>query len=596
MKLRKAEKEWILHQGPDIHVKEYINKTARRLGIPEEIIKFLAERGCTDERDIKDFLRPSLNLLPRPDLMKGMAEAIDILADALKSPKPITVYGDFDADGVTATAVLALFFAELDVPFQYYIPDRLKEGYGLNTEAVRTIYETNKQQNGGPGIIITADCGISDVKVVKAAKQLGFTVIVTDHHRPPPELPPADAILNPLQPGCDFPCKDLAGVGVAFFLILGLRSKLTKNSHWPADKIPNLKSCMDLVAIGTVADQVSITGCNRIIVRAGLEVINQENRIGLQRILKNANALSVEVQAEDIAFRIAPRINAIGRIGSAGKAVELLTTDIPQYAEKLAGELEDANNNRKKIEADIFTEATHMVSTSTLETAHSLLLFKNNWHQGVLGIVASRLAESYGRPTILLTGINRENVSEPDKDLVKGSGRSVEGLDIHAALLACQDMLVRFGGHEGAAGMTLHRDTVESFRQRFDQAVAEQLVNRPPIPGITIDLETNLEFLLNTNFLSAYTLLAPFGNGNPEPVFCMTGKKLTKLRVVGNNHLRFTIVENGRNMDGIGFGFGNSIAEVENSLMDLAFHLKLNSYMGQNKWEIYTVALRPSVH
>jgi len=507
----------------------------------------------------------------------------------------MTVYGDFDADGVTATAVLSLFLAELNVPFQYYIPDRLKEGYGLNIEAVNKIYETCKQQQGGPGILVTADCGISDVGAVDAAKKLGFTVIITDHHRPPAELPQADAILNTLQPGCNFPYKNLAGVGVAFFLILGLRSKLIEIGHWPENKIPNLKSYMDLVAVGTVADQVPITECNRIIVKAGLEIINRNKRIGLQKLLHNSNCKGAAIRAEDIAFRIAPRINAIGRIDSAGKAVELLMTGTPEHAERLADELEQANTTRKEIEAEIFAEAKHLVSADTFETPNSLLLFQSNWHQGVLGIVASKLAETFNRPTILLTEHSRVN-NQGHENMVKGSGRSVEGLDIHAAVLACREMLVRFGGHEGAVGLTLSRENVELFRQRFDQAVGEQLAKGPAIQSIMIDLEANLDILLDKKFLSAYTLLAPFGNGNPEPVFCMTGQKLSNPRLVGSNHLRFTIFENGKYMDGIAFGFADLMQDVKNSLMDIAFHLKLNSFQGQNKWEMQAVALRPSVH
>ena len=217
--------------------------------------------------------------------MKGMHEAVAILLDALKFQKPVTVFGDFDADGVTSTAVLSLFFSELGVPLHTYIPDRMTEGYGLNSGAVRKIHDNNMQQWGEAGVLLTADCGISDADCVNEAQKLGFRVIITDHHKPPEKLPQADAILNPLQSGCSFPCKNLAGVGVAFYLILGVRSELMTNGHWPEDKIPNLKSYMDLVAIGTVADQVPVTGCNRIIVKAGLEILNQVNRVGVQKLL-----------------------------------------------------------------------------------------------------------------------------------------------------------------------------------------------------------------------------------------------------------------------------------------------------------------------
>jgi single-stranded-DNA-specific exonuclease len=591
--MNSPQKTWLLRQSQIDVSQEHIYELANDTGLPKEIIKLLVLRGFSDKQGIKDFLSPSLSQLPRPHLMKGMAEAVKILSESLESRRPITIYGDFDADGVTSTTVLFLFLSELDVPLNYFIPDRLTEGYGLNSEAVKKIYETNKQQWGEPGILITVDCGISDDEVVDGAKKLGFTVIITDHHKPPEKLPPADAILNPLQPECNFPCKNLAGVGVAFYLILGLRSELVENGHWPENNIPNLKSYMDIPAIGTVADQVQLTDCNRIIVKAGLEVLNQGNRIGLQKLLSTTKGYESEITSGDIAFRIAPRINAIGRVGSAQKAVELLSTRIPEDAEKLANELEEANKARKNIEANIFDEALQMVSSDTLKDTFSLLLYKSDWHQGVLGIVASRLTDKYNRPAILLTDCSPEDSPEMEK-LAKGSGRSIEGVDIHHAVSSCQEILERFGGHKGAVGLTLVKENIDSFRQQFDRIIGEQLENTIQPPSLMIDIETTLEVLSDKNFISAYSLLAPYGSGNPKPVFCLTGQKLTNPRLVGNNHLRFTIMEKGNSMNGIGFGFGEYIHEAQNSLMDVAFVLKLNSYMGQAKWEIHLTALRPT--
>jgi single-stranded-DNA-specific exonuclease len=487
-----------------------------------------------------------------------------------------------------------MFFTELDVPLRFYIPDRLTEGYGLNIEAIRKIYENNRQQWGEPGVLITTDCGISDGDAAEIAKQLGFTLIITDHHKPPEKLPRADAILNPLQPGCDFPCKNLAGVGVAFYLIHGLRSELVEKGHWPEDKIPNLKSYMDLTAIGTVADQVPITECNRIIVKAGLEVLNLAERVGLRVLLNNIKGYESGITSEDIAFRLAPRINAVGRIGSAQKAVELLNTSVIEDAENLAFELEEANQTRKNIETDIFNEAIQMVPANHSAETNSLILYKGDWHQGVLGIVASRLVEKYNRPAILLTDCIMEDTSEM-QDLVKGSGRSVEGIDIHNAVASCRELLERFGGHAGAVGLTLPRDNIESFRQWFDQIIAEDILKTPRTANLMIDAETTLEMLVDKNFISAYCLLAPFGAGNPEPVFSMNSQKLINPRLVGSNHLRFSIEENSRYIDGIGFGFGDFLQEAKKSLLDIAFKLRTNSYMGQNKWEMYTIALRPTI-
>jgi single-stranded-DNA-specific exonuclease len=596
MSYRRLEKKWLLQQLPENISKEYLYRISKDTGVSEKIVKILMHRGISDKQTINDFLNPSLDKLPRPHLMKGMPEVVKILLEALESKRPVSVYGDFDADGVTSTAVLSLFFKELNMVSTHYIPERLTEGYGLNLEAVKKIYENNNKQWGEPGILMTVDCGISDAEVIDQAKRLGFTVIITDHHKPPEKLPAADAIINPLQPGCDFPCKDLAGVGVVFYLILGLRSELMENCHWPEDKIPNLKSYMDLVAIGTVADQVPITGCNRIIVKAGLEVLKQGNRVGIQKLLTTTKGYESSVTTEDIAFCIAPRINAIGRIGSALKAVELLKTRNHADAEILANELENANNERKNIEAGTFDDAVQMISVDILRKTNSLLLYKNNWHQGVLGIVASRLTDKYNRPAILLTDCIGEKDTTGFKTLVKGSGRSVKGIDIHLAVSKCREMLERFGGHEGAVGLTLPKENIVPLQREFDRVIGEQLVGENLISDIIIDAEASLNELLDNRFISSYNLLAPFGSGNPDPVFSMKGQKLTNARLVGNNHLRFTIMDKGKSMSGIGFGFGDFIHDAQKSPVDIAFVLKLNSYMGQNKWEIRLIALRPTNH
>jgi single-stranded-DNA-specific exonuclease len=594
MDIPRLEKKWLFRQMPANVSEQGVKEIASGLGLPETIIRILALRGFPDLQTIDDFLNPTLHHLPRPHHMKGMQEAVAILLEALKHEKPVTVFGDFDADGVTSTAVLSLFFKELGVPMHSYIPDRMTEGYGLNSEAVIKIHDNNLQKWGEAGVLVTVDCGISDADIVSKAQKLGFRVIITDHHKPPEKLPKADAILNPLQPHCSFPCKNLAGVGVAFYLALGLRSELMKNGHWPEDKIPNLKSYMDLVAIGTVADQVSVTGCNRIIVKKGLEVLNQAKRLGLQQLLYNAKSSGTGITVEDIAFRMAPRINAAGRIGSAQNAVKLLTTNFPEEAQHFAEELETANNARKNIEATIFTEAASMVTSEVLETAKSLVLYNKDWHQGVLGIVASRLSDQFYRPTILLTDCTQEENFETSK-LVKGSGRSIEGIDIHAALMACQEMLQRFGGHAGAVGLTLPADSIGSFRKLFEDFIGVHSETYSPTPSLLIDKQMTLNELADQDFLAAYTSLAPFGSGNPEPVFCMKAQKLSSARLVGTNHLRFSIKKNGTLINGIGFGFGKLAAASRDNLMDLAFTLRLNTYMGQEKWELNIVDLRPCI-
>jgi len=588
-----SEKEWLFRQCPEDISEELIKKTALDLDIPETIVRILALRGITDLKTIKAFFAPVLTQLPRPRLMKGMSEAVAILLEAIKSQTPITVFGDFDADGITATSIIALFLNELNTPVRYYIPDRLSEGYGLNNEAVKKIHASNIKRWGIGGVLLTADCGISDDEVIAEAQKLGFTVIVTDHHRPPPELPRADTILNPLQSGCSFPCKELAGVGVAFYLILGLRAELMKNGYWSEDKIPNLKSYMDLVAIGTVADQVPVTGCNRIIVKAGLEVLNTANRIGLQELLDKTKNNGSEISPEDIAFRLAPRINAVGRIGSALTAVKLMTTNSRDEAQKFARELEEANSIRKNIEADIFAEAVDMVTAPILDSANSLILHKYDWHQGVLGIVASRLSDRFQRPVILLTDCVQENETETPLDLVKGSGRSIAGIDLHEAVSSCRDLLYRFGGHAGAVGLTLPAVNIASFRHQFDEFIKTHAPNHSIRPNLFIDMQLTVDDLYDREFLAVYNSLAPFGTGNPEPIFSLKAQKLSNPRLVGSNHLRFSIIKDNNIINGIGFNLGNLIELSRKNLVDLAFTLRLNSYMGQDKWEINLIDLKP---
>ena len=574
---------------------EHLMRTALALSLPETIIRILVFREISALEHMRDFLAPSLHQLPRPFLMKGMVEAVAILQEAIHLQKPVTVFGDFDADGVTSTAVLTLFLRELGVPFRTYIPERLSEGYGLNSSAVKKIHADNLQQWGQAGVLLTVDCGISDAEIVAEARNIGFTVIITDHHKPPEKLPEADAVLNPLQPGCNFPCKNLAGVGVAFYLILGLRSSLMENSHWAQRTVPNLKILMDLVAIGTVADQVPITGCNRIIVKAGLEILNQSGRVGLQKLLDTATRNnSGEVTVDDIVYRIAPRINAAGRVGSAHQAVKLVTTNCPEEAKKIAVQLENANNDRKNIETAIFTEAVQMADSENLAVANALVLYSKEWHQGVLGIVASRLSDKFYRPVILLTDCPQQDTGNIPH-IVKGSGRSVEGIDIHEAVSSCRKILLRFGGHAGAVGLTLPAENIALFRQQINAIIGTQKEKSTITSNLLIDMEITLDLLRDPAFLAAYSGLSPFGSGFPEPIFTMTGKKLSDLRLVGGNHLRFTIIENGRTINGIGFGFGSWVDISQNSLMDLAFTLRLNSFMGQQNWELNLVDLHPSI-
>ena len=568
-------------------------KIAKEISMPPAIINLLSLRGLLKKEDIVEHLNPSLNKLPRPNLMKGMDSAVSILAEAVTKQRPVGIFGDFDADGITSTAVLYLFLQELKVPVVSYIPNRLAEGYGLNSKGIEEIYAINMQNTGEPGILLTVDCGISDAERVSEAKQLGFSIIVTDHHKPPKQLPDADAILNPLQPGCLFPFKDLAGVGVAFYLILGLRSHLMADEHWQRGEIPNLKSYMDLVAIGTLADQVTVLGINRIIIKAGLEVLSLNPKVGIRKLLDSSNFNGRVIETDDIAFRLAPRLNAAGRVGSAQTAVELLTTVDPGNAARLAGELEQANDLRKEIERTVFEDAAEMAAEEIQQGRKSIVLYNGNWHAGVLGIVASRLTDAFNCPTILLTDSILEDLQ--GEELVKGSGRTIEGLDLFEAIVGCSGLLIRYGGHTGAAGLTLCKKDIALFSEKFDRLVANNMPGDDFLPQLLIDRQTSIHEIADMDFLSSYARLSPFGPSNPKPIFSLSGQKLHSAKLVGKNHLRFAVVDNNCSLQGIGFGFGDMLPVVqEQSLMDIAFTLHLNSYMGRENWEIRLVDIKPS--
>jgi single-stranded-DNA-specific exonuclease len=589
----KTQKKWLVRQMTADFNEEQSEKIAEELSMVPAIINLLGLRGLLKKEDIIDHLNPSLNQLPRPHLMKGMDAAVNILAEAVAKQRPVGIYGDFDADGITSTAVLYLFLQELKVPLVRYIPNRLTEGYGLNSKGIQEIHAHNIQNTGEPGILLTVDCGISDAKIVSEAKQLGFTVIVTDHHKPPKKLPDADAILNPLQLDCAFPFKDLAGVGVAFYLILGLRSHLMANEHWQRDEIPNLKSYMDLVAIGTLADQVSVLGLNRIIIKAGLEVLSLNPKVGIRKLLDSSNFNGHALEADDIAFRLAPRLNAAGRVGSAQTAVELLTTVDPDHAARLAGELEQANDFRKEIDRAVFEEAAKMAAEEIQRGRKSLVLYNGKWHAGVLGIVASRLTESFNCPTILLTDSTLDDLQ--GEELVKGSGRTIEGLDLFETISACSSLLKRFGGHVGAAGLTLSKKDIDQFKEKFETEVTSNLSREDSVPSLIIDRQTSIHEIADMDFLSSYARLSPFGQNNPKPIFSLLGHKLHSAKLVGKNHLRFSVEDNNCSLQGIGFGFGDMLPLVrEQTLMDIAFTLQLNSYRGRENWEIRLVDIKPS--
>lgn len=575
---KKPQKQWRYRPAEDSSL---VKELAASVKMPELIGALLLQRGIDSPEAAQAFLWPTLAQLPPPHLLKGMGKAVQILGDAIREQRPIIVYGDYDVDGVTGIAVLALFLKELGVECQCCQPSRFKTGYGFSSELV---------ENATKGsVVVTVDCGVSDVDEVARAKDLGLTVIVTDHHQPPAELPAADAVINPLQPGCAFPFKHLAGVGVAFYLVMGLRAHLVESGFFSdRGKAPNLKAFLDLVAIGTICDMTPLVEANRIMTIAGLEVLAQSTRPGLQHLLEIAKISMEHVTSADVGCRIGPRLNAPGRLGSAELSLQLVMSDDPAQAKAVAQQVDEINQERQEVVRQVAEEANERAIERVEEGANALVLHANEWHGGILGIVASRLVDDFHRPTIML-GTNKQG-------LLKGSGRSVPGFDLHSALGDCADLLENYGGHTGAVGLALRPERLSEFVIRFDEVVAAKLDEDALQPLLWIDQVVSGEDLTHADFIKGYQRLAPFGIGNPEPIFAPTDEiVLDNAKVVGRDHLKFTARINGSRWGGIGFGLGGFLAQVEEQSALPAFTVRKNFFRGREEWQLNVVGISPPI-
>ena len=416
---------------------ELAEQLSRTLDVHPLVAQLLTQRDVKTEEEGLRFLTPALSDLHDPGLMKGMDLAVDRLVHAVKSGERVCIYGDYDVDGVTSVSLLALFLREFGLVTDYYIPSRLRDGYGLNEKAIAEIAAK------GTGLLTTVDCGISDLDQIQQANDAGMDVIIIDHHQVPEQLPPAVAILDPHQPGCTFPAKDLAAVGVTFNLVMALRARLRELGQFRHREEPNLREYLDLVALGTVADIVPLLDENRIITHFGLAELTAGRRPGGAALKEMAGMRSSEVAVGQVAFRLAPRINAVGRMGEASSAVELLTTNSYSSALTMARELEKANDERKMIEHRILKQAQDEAKKAVDHGDSALVLASEEWHPGVIGIVASKLVDKYARPVVMIA---------LDGSAGRGSARGTEQIHLYQALLACADVLKGFGGHRAAAG------------------------------------------------------------------------------------------------------------------------------------------------
>lgn len=531
-----------------------IKTLSESLNISEPLAKLLVQRQIKTFYQAKNFFRPSLSSLFDPFLMDGMDAATTRVIKAITENQLVYIYGDYDVDGTCATSLLYLFLKELNANVDFYIPKRLEEGYGISKESLEFIKSKNAS------LVIAVDCGITAVEEADYANQLGLDLIICDHHQPKDQLPNAIAVLDPIKPNCNYPYKFLSGAGVAFKLAQGLSERIGKRD------LP-LKY-LDLVALAGAADIVPLTGENRILVKEGLDQINNSPRPGVDALLKSAGLQKGSLTSGQIVFTIAPRINAVGRLGDARRAVELLITNKYEEATELAKVLESENYERRKIDVDTFDYANSLVENSLdLKKELAIILHQEEWHPGVIGIVASRLVEKYYRPTIMLTTVD---------GVAKGSARSINNFNIYEALRRCEDVLLHYGGHQAAAGLAIELDKLEQFRAKFNEIVRESISENDLIPEIQIDSEIKFGEI-TPKFLRILEQFAPFGPGNMRPVFLTRGVNvLNNPRTVGNKHLVATFKHKSSQkvIDAIGFNLGeylDLLKENKQSEFDIVF-------------------------
>ncbi len=550
---------------------------ARKLGISKLLASLLIHRNITSADSAKSFLFPKLGALRDPFLFKDMDRAVELIQSFIIKKKKITIYGDYDADGITATSLLYDFFSRLKISISFYIPHRLEEGYSLNEKAVREIAED------GTDLIITVDCGISSFSEIALAQELGMEVIVTDHHQLPSGFEPLCPTINPLRPDSAFPFRELAGVGLAFYLAIAIRSNLRGTGFFQNKSEPDLRPYLALVAIGTIADIVPLIEENRILVKSGLTVLTKSRKPGIKELLRVSGIVNNQaITTHDIAFKLAPRLNAIGRLGSATRAVHLLTTDDEAEASSIATQMDTLNAQRQKIQNGIVSECREKIDTmEDLERHRTIVISNPQWHRGVIGIVASKIVDEYYRPTFLFTD---------EGDLLKGSGRSIDGFDLYKALSGLSDLLTQFGGHEYAAGVTLESKNYEEFCDRFEELASKKLDTKDMTPKIEVDTRLGLESI-SPQLLKDIEMLLPFGHKNPQPIFWAGPVKVAFSTVVGNDHLKLKIKEKGISFDCIAFGKA-ALHPLGGKLLDILFHVEINTWQGTESIQLVIVDLR----
>jgi single-stranded-DNA-specific exonuclease len=572
-----------------------LQQVAKEKKLHAIIVKLLAQRGYQKLKDIEDFLEPKLSDLPNPLDMSGMLEAVAIVSRAVIEKTPILIWGDYDVDGTTGTALLVSFFGALGIEALYIIPNRVTHGYGLHTDLLRSLPTTERV---GEKILITVDCGISAHKEILAAQEMGYQVIVTDHHEPPHEPCPADAILNPKQISCKFITDELAGVGVAFYLACGIRQSLREFGFFTGKRSePDVRDLLDLVALGTIADMVPLGRVNRILVKEGIRRIEQPSRPGIRAMLAQCGLLDdqkniANVRTEDIGFLLAPMINAAGRLADAGLAVQLLLSKKYSTAVVLAQKLFGLNTSRKSIAQDVYTRA--LALSSKLDGYGNCCILSGDFHPGVIGIVASRLVEALGIPVILFS----EETNGDGQKILKGSGRSVPGIDLHAAIEQCAELLIRFGGHAMAAGVTLDKNELEIFRKNMIIEINKQMHQLNSTKLLSIDIEAEIDELASMDWGIQLKLLEPFGPGNLNPLFLAQNTAIKAVSTMGaeNAHLKLTLERNGQKWKGVAFNMGALKNTLHPDLNPMIVYSPMaNRFHNKLTWEAKVLGIRPQL-
>jgi single-stranded-DNA-specific exonuclease len=559
-----------------------IQEIYHHLGCHPVTAAVLVNRNLVCIDDVKRFLSPSLKHLRDPDSIIDMQPAIFRIAKAIYKKEHILVFGDYDVDGITSTVLLYEFLNLTGASVSYYIPHRIEEGYSLKPEHIKKFTESFS----GIRLIITVDCGSNSHEAVQEAQKAGIDVIITDHHHVAGNLPDAIAIVNPKREDCQSGLDHLAGVGVVFYLIISLRKYLREKGFWRGRSEPNLKQMCDLVALGTIADIVPMKDENRVFVKTGLEIIQSGTRLGLKSLAKASGFFKQVLDSEDIAFRIAPRLNAAGRIEHAQWAAKLLMTDQEDKAAELSGFLNELNIQRQEFEQNTFEDILNQIHHHPdLLSQKALVMASPQWHEGVLGIVASRLAEKFFKPTILITVRD---------GLGKGSCRSIRGFNLYPGLCQCSALLEDFGGHSMAAGIKIKTSNIDSFKESFYNIVSEHIQKDNLVAELTIDCELSFDDI-NEHFIDEIEALKPFGSENPEPVFWAKDIAVSDLNIVGQNHRRMLLSQPGgktqKKFNAIHFNV-DSHQHMEGFLKLVVFRLKWNRWNGNKTAQIIIEEIR----